>query len=156
MAGMGIARGLQAFALRALLLVRHHYFSLLTAAVLGAVALIATTSPGTEETTPASSRDEASLSAARWGLDKSTYSARGRSLIYYLVESEDQALAIQYAMHGDMAASDVSSGRDNFGLVYYLMAETILQEADVSRLLNTIVEMAPQSGFFVAIIDLRP
>ncbi len=135
---------------------RHHYFSFLTAGILAGIAIAAATSTSFEEKAdPDSGADYED--EARWAVpQKQSFSTRGRALIYYLVESEEQASAIHQAMRGDMVASELNGGRYDFGLVYYLVARTAVQEANVARLLNTIVESTAVGGVVVTVIDLRP
>jgi hypothetical protein len=134
---------------------RHHYFSFLTAGVLGGIAFVATTSTSFED--KAALEPEATHEdSARWAAPrKQSFTTQGRSVIYYLVESEEQALAIHRAMRSDMVASELSGGRYDFGLVYYLEARTAAQEANVARLLHTVVDSSSIGGFVVTIIDLR-
>ena len=157
MAGEGFARrrSLRLLCLRALLILRHHYFSFLTAGVLGAVGLIAVTSASFEQksppVTPVAQRDD-----SRWvSTEKLAFSTRGRYVIYYLVDSDEQARDMQRAMRGDMVYSEMNGGRIDFGLVYYLQAASPMEEGNVNRLLHTVVESAASTGTIVTIIDLR-
>jgi hypothetical protein len=156
MAGEGFARrwSLRFLCLRALTILRHHYFTFLTAGVLGAVGVVAATSASFDdksEPAPAARRTE-----VQWApVEKRTFTTRGRSVIYYLVDSEQQASDLYYAMRGDMVNSELSGGRVDFGLVHFLQAGTPMEEANVNRLLHTVVESAGSTGTVVTIIDLR-
>ena len=155
MAGEGFARrrSLRFLCLRALLVFRHHYFSFMTAGVLAGVGFVAATSASFEEKVPpAAQRD----SSSRWASpDRRAFATRGRSVIYYLVDSDEQASNIQRALKGDMIYSEMNGGRVDFGLVYYVQAGTPMEEANVNRLLHTVVESAASTGTVVTIIDLR-
>jgi hypothetical protein len=151
----GRALWAHAICTRALIVVRHHYFSLLTAGVLGGVALVAITSPSFEDPTP--SAENAQEDEARWApTGKRTFATQGRSLVYYIVDSDEQAVSLDRALRSDMVSSEMAGGRHDFGVVYYLQPRTPREEADVARLLNLVVESAPNAGFIVKIIDLRP
>jgi hypothetical protein len=156
MAGEGFARrwSLRLLGLRALSILRHHYFTFLTAGVLGAIGFVAATSASFHgEPDPAPSAPRAEI---QWApVEKRTFSTRGRSVIYYLVDSEQQASEIYYAMRGDMVNSELSGGRIDFGLVHFLQAGTPMEESNVNRLLHTVVESAASTGTVVTIIDLR-
>jgi hypothetical protein len=62
---------------------------------------------------------------------------------------------MERAMRADMVYSEMSGGRIDFGLVYYLQASTPMEEGNVNRLLHTVVESAASTGTVVTIIDLR-
>lgn len=154
MAGEGFARrrSLRLLCLRALLVLRHHYFSFMTVGVLAGVGFVAATSASFEEkTSPAVEHDD-----SRWASpDRRAFATRGRSVIYYLVDSDEQASNLQHALKGDMIYSEMNGGRVDFGLVYYVQAGTPMEEANVNRLLHTVVESAATTGTVVTIIDLR-
>ena len=153
MAGEGFARrwSLRVLCIRALSILRHHYFSFVTAGVLGGVGFVAATSATFEERAPPTADD-----GSRWeSAEKRSFATRGRFVIYYLVDSDELAGDIQRAMRGDMVNSEMNGGRVDFGLVYYLQAGSPMEEANVNRLLHTVVESAASTGTIVTIIDLR-
>lgn len=157
MAGEGFARrwSLRLLCLRALSILRHHYFSFVTAGVLGSIGFVAVTSTSFEDKSepgpPAARQDD-----VQWGaVEKRSFATRGRSVIYYLVDSDEQASDIQRALKGDMIYSEMNGGRVDFGLVHYVQAGTPMEEANVNRLLYTVVESAASTGTVVTIIDLR-
>jgi len=157
MAGEGFARrwSLRLLCLRALSILRHHYFTFVTAGVLGAIGFVAATS-ASFESEQAGAPATARRADVQWApVEKRTFTTRGRSVIYYLVDSEHQASEIYYAMRGDMVNSELSGGRVDFGLVHFLQAGTPMEESNVNRLLHTVVDSAGSTGTVVTIIDLR-
>jgi hypothetical protein len=155
MAGQGFPRRLQLLCFLALRVLRHHYFSFLTAGVLAAIAVVAMRSTSFEQRALTAGETTA-REAIDWApVEKKSFATRGRSLIYYIVDSQEQASAIHRAIRSDMVMSEQNGGRYDFGLVYFVQAGTPMEEGNVARLLNTVVEGATGSGSVVTIIDVR-
>ena len=150
--GFARRRSLRVFCLGALSIARHHYFSFVTAGVLAVIGFVAATSSSYEEKRP---QEAAGNDESRWAPADRRSLGRGHNLIYYVVESEEQAATIDRGRRGDITYAGLTGGSQDFGLVSYLEARTLSEEAEMGRLLHTIVEEATHDGFTVTIIDLR-
>jgi hypothetical protein len=76
-------------------------------------------------------------------------------MIYYIVESNEQANAMERALRSDVTYSEMNGARQDFGRVIYLNPRTPMEEANVAALLNDVVASSPHGGYIVTIIDLR-
>jgi hypothetical protein len=142
------------YALRTRSLVRHHYFSLISAVILGGAAFLAVAGDGFVD---GSSRVKAvSEKAAQSSPTVSTDSAprQPRRLIYYIVNSREQQEELQSAVRGDMTNLRNINGYD-FGQVVYLLLDSPSEESFWARFLTSLVESAPRDGYELRIIDLR-
>jgi len=143
-------RSLLAAALRVL---GHHYFTFITAGVLGGIAFVAMTSSSFSDREPDSS--SSSRMESIWPKPAPGFTPRGRAMIYYIVESNEQASTMERALRSDVTYSEMNGTRHDFGRVIYLNPRTPMEEANVAALLNDVVASAPHGGYVVTIIDLR-
>ena len=136
----------------ALCVLRHHYFTFVTAAVLGGIVVITATSSSFSD------REQASSGASTesiWPKPAPGFTLRGRAMIYYIVESNEQATAMERALRSDVIYAEMNGARHDFGRVIYLNPRTPMEEANVAALLNDAVASSPHGGYVVTIIDLR-
>jgi hypothetical protein len=147
-------RRLRLYALRTVSLVRHHYFSLVSAIILAGAGVLAVTGgdfgDGTSQAGPAVQSTREPLQTVVAG----SRQTQARRLIYYIVDSEEQQAEMQAAMRGDMATLRNTVGYD-YGQVVYLLLDTPAEESFWARFLNELVESAPREGYELRIIDLR-
>jgi hypothetical protein len=141
------------YALRTRSLVRHHYFSLISAVVLGGAGVLAVTGgdfgDGSSLAGPAiqaSDQTASSVIQAR--------KTQARRMIYYIVDSREQLVEMQAAMRGDMATLRSTADYD-YGQVVYLLLDSPSEESFWARFLTGLVESAPRDGYELRIIDLR-
>ena len=98
-------RSLLAAALRVL---RHHYFTFITAGVLGGIVFVAMTSSSFSDREPDSS--SSSRTESIWPKPAPGFTPRGRAMIYYIVESNEQASTMERALRSDVTYSEMNGG----------------------------------------------
>ena len=145
-------RSLLAAVLRVL---RHHYFTFVTAGVLSGIVVVIATSSSFNDREQASGTETGAAQSLWPTPTQGPFATRGRSLIYYIVESNEQAITMERAMRSDVTYSEMNGSRQDFGRVIYLNPRTPMDEANVALLLNDAVALAPHGGYVVTIIDLR-
>ena len=59
-------------------------------------------------------------------------------MIYYIVESNEQASTMERALRSDVIYSEMNGARHDFGRVIYLNPRTPMEEANVAALLNDV------------------
>jgi hypothetical protein len=142
------------YALRTRSLVRHHYFSLISAVVLGGAGVLAVTGgdfgDGSSLAGPAIQASDQTASSVIQAPRKT----QARRMIYYIVDSREQLVEMQAAMRGDMATLRSTADYD-YGQVVYLLLDSPSEESFWARFLTGLVESAPRDGYELRIIDLR-
>ena len=152
MSSARLRRRVRVFTGRGLRLLRTHFFSLLSAVVIGVAFFYAMTSSSfTSGTAPAAPP----VAAAGTARPMPLIYARPASIIYYIVSSEEQRQAIIGAMQSDQAfraAVNSSSNPDEVGFFISTNAE---DDSNISGLVENMLETARQNGIGLRIIDIR-
>ena len=149
------AQALRIVVVAALHILRHHYFTFVTAGILSGIVVVTATSSSFNDRAQAPGTETGAAQSLWPTPTQGPFATRGRSLIYYIVESNEQAATMERAMRSDVTYSEMNGTRQDFGRVIYLNPRTPMEEANVALLLNDAVALAPHGGYIVTIIDLR-
>ncbi len=137
---------------RGLRLLRTHFFSLVSASIIGGIFVYAMTSPNF-------SVDKAPAAHSAAAVDTSTpmpvIFARPASIVYYIVDSEEQRDAIIAAMAGDQAFRAAATSRGSPDEVDFFISRNAEDDANLAGMFENVLETARQNGIGLRIIDIR-
>lgn len=130
-----------------------HYFSLLSAAVLGVLAFLVLTSDSFESQEPAGRRDATSTQNKSDAALALQPRPRRPSILFYVVQDDRQRDAIAAAVSSDRFA--FTGGTPPVDYIVYLVAGTQEEEARTIDRLNFEEWAAQQNGVDMRVIDVR-
>jgi hypothetical protein len=158
-----IKRHARRLGLRSLRVVRRHYFSLLSAAVLGVALMLTLSHSGIDSTrAEAPVTPEPPAPAVRTAPSSSPTPTPApeppsRLLVYYVVDSEEQKQVLELAI---LSHTLDQAQRGTLGLAaptfrYFLIARNADEEAQAIIFLDDLATMAPNEGYALRVVDAR-
>jgi len=146
-------RGALLFAAHSLRLLRTHYLSLVSAAVLSVLAFLVLTSDSFESREPGRSTATRSVQNESDAALAAQPRPRRPTVLFYVVEDGEQRDAIADAVASDRFAFD--RGTPPVDYIVYLIAGTKDEEAQTIERLNFEEWAAQQGGVDMRVIDVR-
>jgi hypothetical protein len=137
---------------RSLRLLRAHYFSFVSAAVIGGIFVFAMTSSsfGGSEGTASPRATTVSQSTFR-----PSFRTRPASVVYYIVASTEQRDAILNAAQSDQIYRAATAARTGPDEIDFFISNNAEQDVIVAGLVANALDIARQNGIGLRIIDAR-
>jgi hypothetical protein len=160
MTSLRTRRRARVLCLRGLRVLRKHYFSLISLAILGATLTIALTSSSFELQGNAPSEAAALPSSPpqpTTGRTQplSTSDPEPRSVVYYFVSSQKQINDMHQALHRDLVDDALVGYRALHNVTrVFILVEDYRDEADALELIRQ-QATSPRDGYVVQMVDLR-
>ena len=149
-----LRRRVRVFTGRGLRLLRTHFFSFVSAGIIGGVFLYAMTSSSFSVDNPPAVHSAAVVATAFPTAVPSIY-ARPASIVYYIVRSDVQRQAILAAMRSDQAYRARANAYGNPDEVGFFISDTAEEDVALAGLVDNMLETARQNGIGLRIIDIR-
>jgi hypothetical protein len=162
MIGRRTRRRARALCLRSLRIVRHHYFSLLSAGVLGVTLVAALTSGSFELQDDASSaaaeptpslQPTANLGPVPSGATPVT---AAHTVVYYFVDSQEQLNSLYGALHRDLVDEALVDYKPLHEVTrVFMLVEDHPDEEEALELIREQSRHPPNNGTVIQFVDLR-
>ena len=139
---------------RGLRLLRTHFFSFVSAGIIGGVFVYAMTS-SSFSVDKAPAVHSAAVAAPVLPTAIPSIYARPANIVYYIVKSDEQRQAILAAMRSDQAYRTRTNAYGNPDEVGFFISNTAEEDVALAGLVENMLETARQNGIGLRIIDIR-
>ncbi len=140
---------------RGLRLLRTHFFSFVSAGIIGGLFVYAMTSSNFSVDKAPAAQSAQSTARVRATSTTPLIYARPASIVYYIVDSKEQRDAIISAMAGDQIYRATANPRGIPDEVGFFISRNAEDDAALAGLVESMLETARQNGIGLRIIDIR-